>query len=156
MLRVTVRNDEQAATFKLEGKLAHEWVAEAEKAWLTLCDTPRQEGIVVDLCGVSFVDDAGRDLLARMHATGAKLVGTSLMTSALIEEICRESRRSSRDWKLSLLSLLLLVQVGGLAHKNDLFSLVRALFPTRLVCSIPGWFLSLQSLMSVFWKGLFQ
>jgi len=156
MLRVTVQNDEHAATFKLEGKLAHEWVAEAEKAWLTLCDGPRQEGIVVDLCGVSFVDDAGRDLLARMHATGAKLVGTSLMTTALIEEICGESRRSSRDWVRSLLSLLFLVQVGALAHRDDFFNLVRALFPARLVYSIPGWFLSLQSCVSIIWKGLFQ
>lgn len=156
MLRVTVQNDEQGATFKLEGKLAHEWVAEAEKAWLAFRETPRQERIVVDLCSVSFVDEAGRDLLARMHATGAKLVGTGLMTSALIEEICNESRRPGRNWMRSLLSLLFLAQVGALVHKNDFFNLVRALFPARLVYAVPGWLLSLQSCASVFWKGLFQ
>jgi anti-anti-sigma regulatory factor len=156
MLRVTVQNDEKGATFKLEGKLAHEWVAEAEKAWLTLCEAPGQEPIAVDLCGISFVDDSGRDLLARMHATGAKLVGAGLMTSALIEEICSEARRSSRNWMRSLLSLLFLAQVGALAHRNDFFNLVRVLFPACLVYPIPAWFLSVQSFMSVFWKGLFQ
>jgi len=156
MLRVTVQDDEQGATFKLEGKLAHEWVAEAEKAWRTCCEPPRQKRIVVDLCGVSFVDDAGRDLLVRMHSAGAKLVGTSLMTSALIEEICSESRRSGRNWMRSLLSLLFLAQVGAFAHKNDFFHFARALFPARLVYSIPGWLLSVQSGVSVFWKGLFR
>jgi anti-anti-sigma regulatory factor len=155
MLRVTVQNDEQGATFKLEGKLAHEWVAEAENAWLTLCDTPRQGRIVVDLCGVSFVDNAGRDLLVRMYATGAKLVGTSVMTSALIEEICSEARRAGHNWMRSLLSLLFLVQVGAFAHKNAFFNLVRALFPAGLVYSMPGWFLSVPSIVSVFLKGLF-
>ena len=156
MLRVTVQNDELGATFKLEGKLAHEWVAEAEKAWLAFSETPRQERIVVDLCAVSFVDDSGRDLLVRMHASGAKLVGTGLTTSALIKEICSEPRRPGPNWMHSLLSLLFLAQVGALAHKNEFLNLVRAWFPARLVYSIPGWLLSLQSCVSVFWKGLFQ
>jgi len=47
-----------------------------------------KEAVVVDLFGVSFVDDPGRELLVRMHSTGAKLIGTGPVTSALIEEIC--------------------------------------------------------------------
>lgn len=156
MLRVTVSDDEKGATFKLEGKLAHEWVAEAEKAWLGFSATPRRERIAVDLCGVSFVDDAGRDLLVRMHGSGARLVGTSLMTSALIEEICGEPRRSSRNSTTSLLSLLFLVEAGALAHRNYCCHAARALFETRLVYSIPGWLRSLSICVSIFWKGLFQ
>ena len=80
------------------------------------------------------------------------------MTSALIEEICSEARRSGRNWRRTLLSLLFLIQVGAFAHKSDFFNFnfARTLFPARLVYSIPGWFLSVQSFMSVFWKGLFQ
>lgn len=92
MLRVTVLNDARGATFKMEGKLTHEWVTEAEKAWTAFSNTPQQERAFVDLCGVSFVDDAGRELLARMHSSGAKLIGMGPMTSALIEEICGGGR----------------------------------------------------------------
>ena len=36
MLRITVLNDPEATRLKLEGKLAHEWVREAELAWAAL------------------------------------------------------------------------------------------------------------------------
>jgi hypothetical protein len=43
--------------------------------------------LLVDLTNVSFVDEHGRALLARMHNQGIKLFSTSLMTKCLIEEI---------------------------------------------------------------------
>jgi hypothetical protein len=43
--------------------------------------------LLVDLTNVSFVDEHGRALLARMHNKGIKLFSTSLMTKCLIEEI---------------------------------------------------------------------
>ena len=88
MLRISTINDDQATHFKLEGKLAHEWVAEAAKAWTALLDELTQrKSIVVDLCGVSFVDDGGRALLTQMHSAGAKLVGAGPFIGSLIEEI---------------------------------------------------------------------
>ncbi len=113
MLRITVLRDVQAATFKMEGKLTDEWVAEAEKAWTAFSSVPNQDRIVVDLCGVSFVDDCGRELLARMHSSGAKLVGAGPMTSALIEEVCQGKGAPNRKWLRSVLSLLFLLLLAG-------------------------------------------
>src|SRR5215831_14531906 len=113
MLRITVLNDARATTFKMEGKLTREWVREAEKSWMAFSDIPRTEPIVVDLCGVSFVDDPGRKLLARMHSSGAKLIGTGPMTSALIEEICGSERPPLRKWIRSALSLLFVLLLVG-------------------------------------------
>jgi len=119
MLRITVLNDARVTTFKMEGKLAQEWVIEAGKAWTTFSNIPHQERIVVDLCGVSFVDDPGRELLAGMHASGAKLIGTGPMTSALIEEICGSARPPLGKWFRSALSLFfLLLLAGSMPHKN--------------------------------------
>jgi len=42
---------------------------------------------VVDLTNVSFVDERGKELLARMHNKGIKLFSKSVMTKCLIEEI---------------------------------------------------------------------
>ncbi len=104
MLRISVMNGVHTTRFKVEGKLAHEWVYEAEKAWAALSalhegamngvdvhanHTGKVKRVVVDLLDVSFVDDAGRKLLAEMHNAGARLLGSGPMMSALIEEIQR-------------------------------------------------------------------
>ena len=41
----------------------------------------------VDLSGVSYIDDKGRQLLARMFRDGAELRATGVMTKGIIEEI---------------------------------------------------------------------
>lgn len=120
MLRITVLNDARPATFKMEGKLAHEWVAEAEKAWTAFSNLPQQQPLVVDLCGVLFVDDPGRQLLARMYSSGAKLIGTGPMTSALIEEICGDARPHGSSWIRGVLSLFFLLTLAGLRTGDNI------------------------------------
>ncbi len=87
MLRISVLNEPLRTRFKLEGKLAHEWVREALKAWHSLKALGGKKKVVVDLFDVSFVDDSGWLLLAEMHHAGAKLLGSGPMISAVIEEI---------------------------------------------------------------------
>lgn len=87
MLRISVLNEQVTVRLKLEGKLAHEWVREAETAWETVLRMNGNTEIVVDLHGVSFVDDPGHQLLAAMRHAGAELIGAGPLMSALIEEI---------------------------------------------------------------------
>jgi len=156
MLRITIQEDERTAAFKLEGKLANEWVAEAQKAWLEFASLPRQQRIVVDLCGVSFVDDAGRDLLGRMHADGARLIGTGPMSSALIEEICEQSRRSGRSWTRSILGLLFLLLATVAPRIDAAHNSARRRLAGQLLEFVPEWTSSLQSCATDLWKGLFR
>ncbi|HZQ23596.1 MAG TPA: hypothetical protein VFA89_12450 [Terriglobales bacterium] len=87
MLRISVLNEAGMSRLKLEGKLAHEWVQEARKAWGTMESMNGHTDVVVDLLGISFVDDAGHQLLAEMRHAGAELIGSGPLVSALIEEI---------------------------------------------------------------------
>jgi len=87
MLRISVLNEHGVTRMKLEGKLAHEWVHEAERAWAALVAMNGNTEIVVDLLDVPFVDDAGHQLLADMRHAGAELLGHGPMMSALIDEI---------------------------------------------------------------------
>jgi len=88
MLRITVLNtDPETTRLKLEGKLAHEWVWEAERTWKALPALHQVERLVVDLLAVSFVDDGGRRLLTEMHRAGAELIGAGPLIPSLIEEI---------------------------------------------------------------------
>lgn len=167
MLRITVMNDVRGATFKMEGKLAHEWVMEAEKAWTAFSNIPNQERVVVDLCGVSFVDDSGRELLARMHSCGAKLIGTGPMTSALIEEVCAGDKPRDGRWIRSVLSLFFLLPLfAAMLGNNGLFNYLRFSFSGDATPAIQrrivpinhsaryGPIPSEKSRVIPFWKGL--
>jgi anti-anti-sigma regulatory factor len=108
MLRISVLNGSDTTRFKLEGKLAHEWVREAEVAWTAHMALNSSKEVVVDLYDVCFVDDAGRQLLVEMHGAGAKLVGSGPMMSVLIDEIneddedlheCGEDERKIREFE---------------------------------------------------------
>ncbi len=87
MLRISVVNQPGLTRIKLEGKLAHEYVSEARKAWEALTELGQGTEIVVDLMSVSFVDEAGQQLLAAMRHANAELIATGPMMSALIDEI---------------------------------------------------------------------
>lgn len=156
MLRITVQDDARAAAFKLEGKLAHEWVAEAEKAWIEFSGLPRKGRIVVDLCGVSFVDEAGRELLSRMHASGAKLIGAGPMSSALIEEICGESPQTASKWVRGVLGLLFVLSAIAMPWTDAARSLLQNVLAKHVLCELPGCLLSLHSYANALWKGLLQ
>lgn len=85
MIRITSQQEPTTTRLFLEGKLAGRSVEELDKCWHTC---PASEvALLVDLTNVSFVDDHGKELLARMHNRGIKLFSTSLMTKCLIEEI---------------------------------------------------------------------
>src|SRR5215211_711435 len=85
MIRITAQQESSITRLYLEGKLSGPCVEELDKCWQTC---PNGEvTLVVDLTNVSFVDDHGKELLARMHNKGIKLFSKSVMTKCLIEEI---------------------------------------------------------------------
>src|SRR5262245_58594174 len=94
MLRISVMNEAGITRMKLEGKLAHEWVDEARNAWAALSEVNVHKEIVVDLLNVSFVDEAGHQLLTEMRHADAELIGSGPLVSALIDEI-EEAETSS-------------------------------------------------------------
>ena len=85
MIRITAQQESTATRLFLEGKLAGLSVDELDKCWQTC---PAAEvPLLVDLTCVSFVDEHGKELLARMHNKGIKLTSKNVMTKCLIEEI---------------------------------------------------------------------
>lgn len=90
MLKITTQNDARGTVFELEGKLAGPWVQELKGCWqrTVVADQP----VKVMLKAVTFIDDAGRELLAEMHRQGAELMAEGCMTKAIVEEIMRGGR----------------------------------------------------------------
>jgi hypothetical protein len=87
MLRIHIGQDRDVTTFRLEGKLAGPWVAELDKCWQIHLLGGAVEPIIVDLAGITFVDDPGTELLKRMHRQGIKLTARGCLTMGLIERI---------------------------------------------------------------------
>lgn len=107
ILRISIFDWPRETRLLLEGRLAHEWVREAEKAWDSLPVTGGEKHVVIDLCGVSFVDREGERLLEKFSAAGAILIGSSPLIRGLIDEI--KARTPQPDGAKSPLSLLTVV-----------------------------------------------
>jgi hypothetical protein len=89
MIRIYIQDEAETTSLVVEGKLAWPWVEELEQCWRMAQGA--EQPIEVNLADVVFVDDKGKELLAAMHATGAKLVANGLMTQAIIEEIVKRA-----------------------------------------------------------------
>lgn len=87
MIRISQIHEDSKQNLMVEGKLSGDWVDVLEKCWLEAPHAPDGAPVRIDLSGVTYVDDKGRELLARMIRDGAELRATGVMTSAVIEEI---------------------------------------------------------------------
>jgi ABC-type transporter Mla MlaB component len=86
MLRVTVKKEDLAETWELEGSLSGQWVPELDRLWRQR--TPPSGGTVeIHLKAVSYIDPAGKQLLAEMRQQGAGIKGCGCMVRAFVEEI---------------------------------------------------------------------
>jgi anti-anti-sigma regulatory factor len=109
ILKVSIFEWTRETRFLLEGKLAHEWVLEAERAWQSIERAGNGKHVVIDLCGVSFVDRAGEQLLEKAAGAGAILIGADPMMRTLIEEIkARVEQRGAAQQPVSLVLVLFL------------------------------------------------
>jgi len=87
MMRITRQQDGETITLKIEGCLAGELVDEMNRCWDEVKTDARQRAIRIDLTDVTFIDAAGRELLAQMFASGAIAGAANLMTKAVVEQL---------------------------------------------------------------------
>ena len=89
MLKITVQQSIEEVTIKLEGRIAGPWVEELRRTWASLVPSLGSKPLCVDLCGVTFVDLAGKHLLESVWKKGARFLADTQMTKHLVEEIER-------------------------------------------------------------------
>jgi copper chaperone CopZ len=91
MLRITTKIDASKTTLELEGKLAGAWVDELERCWREI-DPAR--AVKVSLEAVTFIDDDGKRLLARLHQSGAELIVSGCMNKSIVQQIISRNERT--------------------------------------------------------------
>lgn len=87
LIRITQVRDGSRQQLFVEGTLSNGWVEALETSWSEAQSQLNGEPLRIDLSGVTYVDDRGRELLARMIKSGAELRATGIMTRAVVEEI---------------------------------------------------------------------
>ena len=100
MLRITTENRRGKLFLTVEGSLAGPRVATLEQCWREhFSATPRPK-FCVNLCGVSFIDNAGKVLLKEMHRLGAELLAEGCLNQAIVTEIIGPKQKAgARDTK---------------------------------------------------------
>jgi anti-anti-sigma regulatory factor len=80
MLRITATDTK----LTLHGQLAGPWVAELKSAW-------DKSLSVVDLTDVTFVDEAGAQVLCAMKAAGVRFVARGVDTKHLLDDLSKKT-----------------------------------------------------------------
>src|ERR1700730_10108667 len=97
MLRITTEKKRGKLVLTVEGRLAGPWVGTLEQSWRDARAGSPTEKVSVNLCGVSFIDPAGKTLLKEIHHQGGQLSAEGCLNQAIIREISKEGTRSKGD-----------------------------------------------------------
>jgi len=132
MLRITSEKKRGKVVLTVEGRLAGPWVAALEQCWRELRGASPEEKFSVNLCGVSFIDPAGKALLKEIHRQGGRLMAEGCLNQAIVHEISRGGKGSEGEvppkgshivFYLALFSLLVapeLTRAQGPGQANTL------------------------------------
>ena len=87
MLDVYLHDGPQSLTFVLSGTLTRPWTEELEHSWQTATSILYGKQLVLNIVGLSQVDDDGVRLLTRISQSGARLITASESTDALARDL---------------------------------------------------------------------
>src|SRR5438445_9168245 len=93
MLRVTTHKKSGKVLLTVEGRLAGDSVSTLEQCWRELRASSPTEKFNVDLCGVSFIDAAGKALLKEIYRQGGRLAAQGCLNQETVKEIIGEGDR---------------------------------------------------------------
>ena len=96
MIRISQIGNGSMWHLLVEGTLSDGWVDALETTWLEAQSQRNGTPVCIDLAGVTYIDDKGRDLLVRMIRSGAELRAQGIMTRTVVEEIRRNLNRNER------------------------------------------------------------
>jgi ABC-type transporter Mla MlaB component len=92
-LRITIQDEApKSITLKIEGRVTGPKVPELNRAWQDLATSLGSRKLSVDLRGVTFIDTAGRNILAEIHSkTNADFLADTPMTKYFADEAKRST-----------------------------------------------------------------
>src|SRR5262245_10675099 len=102
MFRITTHDEPDCLTFRLEGRLAGTWVQEMDDCWRRAVANHPKTNVRLDLTGLTYIDQAGKSLLAKLHAQGAEFVACGCLMRAIVAELTDDPTNENRCPNLSM------------------------------------------------------
>jgi outer membrane protein len=99
MLRITTEKKKGRTVLSVEGRLSGPRVPMLEQCWRELRAGAPDEKFHVNLCGVTFIDGAGKVLLKAIHSEGAQLIAEGCLNQAIVKEITSEAKTGGGEKK---------------------------------------------------------
>jgi outer membrane protein len=97
MLRITSDKKKGKVVLTVEGRIAGPWVGTLEQCWRELRAASPDQKFSINLCGVSFIDPAGKTLLKEIHRQGGQLVAEGCLNQAIVREINDTGNRGKNE-----------------------------------------------------------
>src|SRR6266699_2406297 len=94
MLRITTQKKRGKTLLSIEGRLAGPLVGTLEKCWRELLAAATGEKLHLNLCGVSFIDAAGKMLLKEIHRQGGELIAEGCLNQAIVDDIVKSEKQT--------------------------------------------------------------
>ncbi|HYA89699.1 MAG TPA: STAS domain-containing protein [archaeon] len=92
-LKITFQEQPELTILRLDGRVVGPWVQELDRAWRSAAACRGSKRLLIDLCGVTYADSDGRQVLAEIHqATGAEFKTDTPMGQYIAAEATREKR----------------------------------------------------------------
>jgi ABC-type transporter Mla MlaB component len=86
-LKITIQERAESVSLKIEGRVVGPTVRELNRTWQELAPSLASRKLFVDLRGVTFIDAAGRIILAEIHCkTNAGFLADTPLTKYFAEE----------------------------------------------------------------------
>ena len=97
VLRISIQNDADAATLKLEGKVIGPWARELNRVWSDLQPTLASKKLSLDLCGLTLVDKCGTRTLQKIfRRTDARLLADTPLAGYFAAQALRRMPRKEK------------------------------------------------------------
>jgi outer membrane protein TolC/ABC-type transporter Mla MlaB component len=97
MLRITTQKKRGKTILSVEGRLAGLQVGTMEQCWRELRSASPRDKFQIDLCGVSFIDAAGKVLLKEIHRQGGELIAEGCLNQAIVSEIAVREKKNDDE-----------------------------------------------------------
>ena len=97
MLRISTEKKKGRTVLSVEGRLSGPRVATLEQCWREMRGSSPDEKFQVNLCGVTFIDGAGKILLKGMYSEGAQLLAEGCLNQAIVNEITAEQKAGGSE-----------------------------------------------------------
>jgi outer membrane protein len=97
MMKATIERSGAETVVLVEGRIAGPWANELEQFWNELRASEGSRTITIELKDVTFIDEAGKNLLRRMAGEGATIRGGGCFIAAIVNSILLANKVDSLE-----------------------------------------------------------